>query len=279
MAVKNYNATTPGRRFAGVLVTGTDKKRPEKALTSFIKKNAGRDTKGRISVRHRGGGAKRLYRHVDFQQRRYDVNATVRAIEYDPNRSANIALIEYSDGEKCYILAPHELKVDDRIVTSPNGVPMKPGNRTVLEKIPAGIFVMNVELTPGRGGVLVRSAGAQAQLMAIEGAQAHLRMPSGEVRMIAKDAMATIGQVSNSSHNAVRLGKAGRKRHMGVRPTVRGKVMNPVDHPHGGGEGNQPIGMKYPKTPWGKHALGVKTRKKNRKSDQFILQSRKRKKR
>lgn len=274
MSVKKYNPTTPGRRFAGALVRNTSKKRPEKRLTTSLKKHAGRDALGQISVRHRGGGAKRLYRQVDFLQQRFDLPATVRALEYDPNRTTTIALISYGDGSKAYILAPDGLQEGQTILSSQQKVEIKPGNRTRLENIPAGLFVMNIELYPGRGGVLARSAGAQAQLMVIEGNVAHLRMPSGEVRMVPKDAMATIGQASNIAHSAVRLGKAGRVRHLGIRPTVRGKVMNPVDHPHGGGEGNQPIGLKYPKTPWGKHALGVKTRKRKKKSNQFILKRR-----
>lgn len=275
MAVKKYKPTTPGRRFASVLAPDVAKKRPEKKLTSPLKKTAGRGAKGRIAVRHRGGGAKRLYRHVDFRRNRFDEHATVLALEYDPNRTANIALIAYADKSKAYILAPAGLKEKDVVVSSEKKVEIKPGNRTKLENIPTGLFVMNVELTPGRGGVLARSAGSQVQLMGIEGKFAHLKMPSGEVRMVPKSAFATIGQVSNVEHNMIRLGKAGRKRHLGIRPTVRGKVMNPVDHPHGGGEGNQPIGLKYPKTPWGKHALGVRTRRKNKKSNSMILKRRK----
>lgn len=276
MAFKKYKATTPGRRFAGVLVRDITKKRPEKKLTAPLKKHAGRGGYGHISVRHRGGGAKRLYRFIDFQRQRFDEMATVLAIEYDPNRTANIALVQYPDGTKSYILSPEGLQVNDTVLSSKKKIEIKPGNRTTLENIPAGLFVMNIELNPGRGGALARSAGTQVQLMVIEGKFAHLKMPSGEVRMVQKECMATIGQVSNVAHNAVRLGKAGRTRHMGIRPTVRGKAMNPVDHPHGGGEGNQPIGLKYPKTPWGKHALGGKTRKRNKKSNALIIQRRKR---
>ncbi|MFA6512341.1 MAG: 50S ribosomal protein L2 [Patescibacteria group bacterium] len=276
--VKQYKATTPGRRFASVLKTGTTKKGPEKKLISPLKRNAGRGSSGKISVRHRGGGAKRMYRTVDFKQMRYDEKATVLAIEYDPNRTANIALIQYEDGTKSYILAPEGLEQGATVVSSQKQIAIIAGNRTTLENIPAGLFVMNIELKPGQGGILARSAGTQVQLMVIEGKHAHLKMPSGEMRMVPKEAMATIGQVSNIAHNRVRLGKAGRMRHLGFRPTVRGKAMNPVDHPHGGGEGNTPIGLKYPKTPWGKHALGVKTRRKHKKSEALILQRRKRRK-
>jgi large subunit ribosomal protein L2 len=278
MALKKYKPTTPGRRFASVLSGHVEKKRPEKKLTEPLRRRAGRSG-GKISVRHRGGGAKRLYRLVDFRQQRYGEEAEVLAVEYDPNRTANIALIAYKrDGKKSYILAPEDLKAHDTIVSSQEPVEIRTGNRTKLEHIPTGLYVMNVELSPGRGGVLVRSAGAQAQLMALEGPYAHLKLPSGEVRMVPRECLATIGQVSNVALSSVRLGKAGRTRHRRIRPTVRGKVMNPVDHPHGGGEGNQPIGLKYPKTPWGKHALGVKTRRRNKKSNARIVSRRKKRK-
>ncbi|PIS05406.1 MAG: 50S ribosomal protein L2 [Candidatus Buchananbacteria bacterium CG10_big_fil_rev_8_21_14_0_10_42_9] len=280
MALKRYKPTTPARRHSSV-VSSEDLtvKKPLKSLISNKKKFAGRNNTGKITVRHRGGGAKQFYRQIDFTRDKLDIPATVKTIEYDPNRNARIALISYVDGTKRYIIAPGELKVGQKIVTSKKRTEIAPGNRMPLEFIPQGMLVYNVELTPGRGAKIVRSAGSWAKLMAIEGKYAHLRLPSGEVRMVQKDCMATIGQVSNSDARLVRIGKAGRKRHMGIRPTVRGKVMNPVDHPHGGGEGSNPIGMKAPKTPWGKKALGVKTRKANKYSDKLIIKRRKRRKR
>jgi len=281
MAVKVYKPTTPGRRKASVLdFSGITKKRPEKSLSVRLKKSSGRNNTGRITVRHRGGGVKRLYRIVDFKRTRFDIVATVSAIEYDPNRGADIALIEYTDGVKAYIVAAAGLKVGDTVVSSENKIEATTSSRMPLRHIPVGMFVYNVELTPGKGGQVVRGAGAGAQLMVIEGRYAQLKLPSGEIRLFLKDGMATVGKVSNSDRKLVRLGKAGTKRHLGWRPTVKGKNMNPVDHPHGGGEGHSPIGLKGgPKTPWGKKALGVKTRKKGKWSDKFILQRRKKKKR
>lgn len=273
MPVILYKPTTPGRRSASVLRTGLSKKRPEKSLLRVRHERAGRNVQGKITVRHRGAGHPRFYRLVDFRQNRYDIPAEVKSIEYDPNRTANILLIQFGDGEKRYILAPEGAKVGDQLMTSVQPVEVRVGNRTRLEHIPSGMLVHNIELEAGRGGILVRSAGAGAQLLTIEGRFAHLKMPSGEIRMVPKEAMASIGQIGNGEYSNVRLGKAGRMRWLGVRPTVRGKAMNPVDHPHGGGEGVQPIGMKHPKTPWGRPALGVKTRK-PRSSDRLILKRR-----
>jgi large subunit ribosomal protein L2 len=248
------------------------KKTPEKSLVVPLKKKAGRDDLGRISVRHQGGGAKRLYRLVDFKLKKYDVPATVEAIEYDPNRSPFIALIKYEDGTKSYILAPEDIKVGDKIIVSEQ-TEVKSGNRMKIKNIPTGIPVHNIELTPGKGGQLVRSAGSSATILAKEGNYSHVRMPSGEVRMIHVEGFATIGVLSNSLHSSVRIAKAGRTRHMGIRPSVRGKAMAPNAHPHGGGEGLSPIGMKHPKTPWGKPALGARTRR-NKNSDKFIVKRR-----
>lgn len=273
--IKKYKPTTPGRRKASV-DKGEDltKKRPEKGLIKIKKSKAGR-SKGRITVRHRGGGVKRFYRIIDFKRNKFDKNAKVLAIEYDPNRSARIALIRYSDGEKIYIIAPEGLKVDQIILSSQSKIEAKIGNRMKLQDIPIGTLVYNIELEPGKGGEIVRAAGMSAQLMAVEGNYATFKLPSKEIRKAPKDCMATIGRVSFSDHRLVRLGKAGRKRHLGIRPTVRGKAMNPVDHPHGGGEGRAPIGLKSPKTAWGKPAYGVKTRKKKKKSDRLIIKRRK----
>ncbi len=281
MAVKKYKPTTPGRRGASVQnFSDITKKRPEKKLTEMLNKRAGRNNTGQITVRHRGGGAKRLYRRVDFKRKSFDMVAEVIAIEYDPNRAPRIALIQYEDGEKAYILAGEGMKVGTKVVSSQKKVEATVGNRMPLEFIPAGLFVYNVELEPGKGGQMVRSAGGGAQLQVVEGKYAQLKLPSGEVRLVKKTCTATVGKVGNSDFKLVRLGKAGRKRHLGWRPTVRGKAMNPVDHPHGGGEGSQPIGLKGgPKTPWGKKALGVKTRKKGKKSDKLIVSSRKKKRR
>jgi large subunit ribosomal protein L2 len=247
------------------------KTRPEKSLTVRLKKHAGRNNRGRITTRHRGGGAKRAYRLIDFKRNKLEVPAKVAAIEYDPNRSARIALLHYVDGEKRYILAPVGLKVGDRVVAGPDA-DIKPGNALPLKNIPTGTTVHNIELERGRGGQMARGAGAGAQLMAKEGKYALLRLPSGEQRYVNILCMATIGQVGNVDHENVRIGKAGRSRHMGRRPTVRGSAMNPVDHPHGGGEGRAPIGGQ-PKTPWGKPALGYKTRR-NKRSDRFIVRRR-----
>lgn len=255
---------------------GLSRKRPEKSLVVPLNRKAGRNTRGVITVRHRGGGAKRLYRLVDFKRNKYDIEAKVLALEYDPNRSANIALIQYEDGSKSYIIAPVGLKVDQIVVSSEKKIKATTGNCMPLEYIPLGTVVFNIELTPGKGGQIVRSAGSSAVILARDGGFTHIKMPSGEVRMIKNESKATVGQVSNTEHGKIVIGKAGRKRHMGIRPTVRGKVMNPVDHPHGGGEGKQPIGLKHPKTPWGAPALGYKTRKRKL-SDKFIVRRRKRK--
>jgi len=274
MAVKKYNPTSPGRRFMSVnafeeITTG----KPEKSLTESLKKSGGRNVNGRITVRHRGGGAKRKYRIIDFKRDKDGIPATVKTIEYDPNRTANIALLSYADGEKKYILAPLGLKVGD-VVVSGKDADIKPGNALRIENIPVGTMIHNIELKAGRGGQLVRSAGNSAQLMAKEGKYSQVRLPSGEVRMIPVAAKATIGQVGNVDNENINIGKAGRKRHMGIRPTVRGSVMNPCDHPHGGGEGKSPIGRPGPATPWGKPALGYKTRAKKNPSDKYIVKRR-----
>lgn len=279
MAIKVYKPITPARRKTSIVSSlDISKKKPEKRLTLARKNKAGRNSSGKITVRHRGGGAKRRIRLVDFKRFKFDQPARVIAIEYDPNRSARIVLIEYEDKEKAYVLAPNNVKIGDSLVSSDKKIAVKPGNRMPLKFIPAGVAVYNIELNPGRGGVMVRSAGASAILQAVEAKYAQLKMPSGEIRLVSKESLATLGSVSNPDHRLVRIGKAGRKRHMGIRPTVRGKAMNPVDHPHGGGEGRHPIGMKYPKTKWGKHALGVKTRKKNKWSNKMIIKRRKKRK-
>ncbi len=279
MAIKLYKPTSPARRKTSV-VSSSDitKKKPEKKLTKSTKSKAGRNNSGKITVRHRGGGAKRKLRKVDFKRnKKFNITATVLAIEYDPSRSARIALVQYQDGELAYVLAHSKMKVGDKILSSDSQIEIQAGNRMPLSFMQSGMSVYNVELEPSKGGVVVRSAGSYATIQAIEGKYAQLKMPSGEVRLFNKKCLATIGQVSNPDHRLVRIGKAGRKRHMGIRPTVRGKAMNPVDHPHGGGEGRQPIGLKYPKTAQGKHALGVKTRRKKW-SDKYILRKRKKKK-
>ncbi len=275
MAVKSYKPTTPGRRHAGVLVSELANKKPEKRLVYGFAKSGGRNNSGKITVRHRGGGAKRLVRIVDFNREKYDIVARVAALEYDPMRTANLALLVYADGEKRYILAPDGLKVGASIVSSQKLIEVKVGNRLPLKYVPAGIQIHDIELNPGQGGILVRSAGSWAILMSIEGNEARLKLPSGEIRSINEMCLATIGQVSNIDHINVRLGKAGRVRHLGFKPSVRGKAMNPVDHPHGGGEGHNPIGLKHPKTPWGKPALGVPTRKVFKYSNRFIISRRK----
>ena len=249
----------------------TDK--PEKTLTETLKKNSGRNNRGSISVRHRGGGYRPRYRIIDFKRNKDDIPAKVKTIEYDPNRSANIALLEYTDGERRYILAPTGLSAGDSVIAS-TGADIKPGNALPIANIPVGTVIHNIELNPGRGGQLVRSAGTSAQLMAKEGNLAQLRMPSGEYRLVRITCMATIGQVGNADHANISIGKAGRKRHMGWRPTVRGSVMNPCDHPHGGGEGKSPIGRAGPVTPWGKPTLGYKTRKKKNPTDKYIVKRR-----
>lgn len=274
MAIKKLKPTSPGRRFMTVSaydeVTCTT---PYKPLLEDLKGQAGRNMYGRITVRHRGGGAKRKYRVIDFKRNKENVPAKVATIEYDPNRSANIALLHYLDGEKRYIIAPLGLHVGDMVITS-NEADIKPGNCLPIRYIPVGTMIHNIEMKQGRGGQLVRSAGNSAQLLAKEGAYAHVRLPSGEVRLIGMNCKATIGQVGNQEHALISLGKAGRKRHMGWRPTVRGSVMNPNDHPHGGGEGKSPIGRPGPVTPWGKPTLGYKTRKKKNPTDKFIVRRR-----
>ena len=274
MPIKHYKPTTPGRRGMTVMdYSGLSKVAPEKSLLAPLDKKAGRNSYGRITVRHRGGGNRRKYRIIDFKRNKFDIPATVMTLEYDPNRSAFIALVEYEDGEKRYIIAPVGLKVGDKVISSTEA-DIKPGNALPLTHIPTGTFVHNVELYPGTGAQLARSAGNQAQLMAKEGKMALLRLPSGELRYVPVGCMASIGQVSNPEHENVNYGKAGRKRHMGWRPTVRGSVMNPCDHPHGGGEGKSPIGRPGPVTPWGKPTLGYKTRKKHKASDKFIAKRR-----
>ena len=274
MAIKNYKPTTPSRRQMTVIdYSELSKVAPEKSLLEPMKKTSGRNSYGRITVRHHGGGNRRKYRVIDFKRNKADMPATVLTIEYDPNRSAFIALVQYEDGEKRYIVAPHGLKVGDVIESGVNA-DIKPGNALPLANIPVGTFIHNVELYPGKGAQLARAAGIMAQLMAKEGKYALIRLPSGELRNVPVECMATIGQVSNLEHENVNIGKAGRKRHMGWRPTVRGSVMNPNDHPHGGGEGKSPIGRPGPVTPWGKPALGYKTRKKKNLSNKFIVKRR-----
>ena len=274
MAIKKYGPTTPGRR--GMTVTDysvLSKVAPERSLLEPMKKHSGRNNTGRITVRHQGGGNRTKYRVIDFKRQKTDIPATVKTLEYDPNRSAFIALVEYTDGVKSYIIAPDGLKVGD-VVISGKGADIKPGNCLPFENIPVGTIIHNIELYPGRGAQLVRSAGNSAQLMAKEGKYATLRLPSGEMRMVPISCRATIGVVGNGDHNLINIGKAGRKRHMGIRPTVRGSVMNPNDHPHGGGEGKTGIGRPGPCTPWGKPALGLKTRKKNKQSNKYIVRRR-----
>ena len=274
MATKTYKPTTPGRRGMSVIdYSGLSKVEPEKSLLAPMNKMAGRNSYGRITVRHRGGGNRRKYRIIDFKRNKTGVPATVLTLEYDPNRSAHIALVQYEDGEKRYIVAPVGLKVGD-VVTSGEEADIKPGNALPLSNIPTGTFIHNVELYPGKGAQLARSAGTMAQLMGKENKMALIRLPSGEMRNVPLNCMATIGQVGNVEHENVKIGKAGRKRHMGWRPTVRGSVMNPCDHPHGGGEGKSPIGRPGPVTPWGKPALGYKTRKTHNRSDKFIVKRR-----
>ena len=272
MSIKTYKPTTPSRRHMSVSgFDGVDKHaKPQKELVEVLKKHAGRNSYGRITVRHQGGGNRKKYRVIDFKRDKMDVTATVLRLEYDPNRSANIALVEYADGERRYILAPVGLNVGDVIVSSASA-DIKPGNALPLANIPVGTVIHNIELYPGKGAQLVRSAGVAAQLMAKENGFATVRLPSGEMRKLPLNAKATIGTVGNTDHENVRLGKAGRVRHMGVRPTVRGVVMNPNDHPHGGGEGKSPVGLPAPVTPWGKPALGLKTRKHKKYSNKMIV--------
>lgn len=275
MAIKKYKPNHAGRRKSSVdAFSDITKKKPEKKLTIIKKKTGGRNAQGRITVRHIGGGNKRFIRKVDFRRNKFDVPAEVLAIEYDPNRNARIALVQYEGGEKSYFLAPVNLKVGARIVSSQNKVDVKAGNRSKIKNIPPGVMVYNVELSPGKGGGLARSAGNSIMVQSVEGDNAQLKLPSGEIRIVSSECMATIGQVSNPDYRHIRWGKAGRTRRKGIRPSVRGKAMNPVDHPHGGGEGRAPIGLKRPKTPWGKPALGARTRKKGKKSDKFIIKRR-----
>ena len=274
MAIRKYNPTSPARRFMSVSTfEEITTNKPERSLLEPLKKNAGRNSYGRITVRHRGGGNRRKYRIIDFKRDKDLMPATVKTIEYDPNRSANIALVQYEDGEKRYIIAPLGLSVGDTVVSG-DGADIKPGNALKIADIPVGTMIHNIELVPGRGGQLVRAAGNSAQLMAKEDKYAQVRLPSGEVRLIPMGAKATIGQVGNLDHENISLGSAGRKRHMGIRPTVRGVVMNPNDHPHGGGEGKSPIGRPSPVTPWGKPALGLKTRSRKKASNKYIVKAR-----
>ncbi len=277
MGIKSFRPTTPSRRHMTTLANEEITKfEPEKSLLTVLKKNAGRNNTGKITVRHHGGGSRRKYRIIDFKRNKRDMFATVIGIEYDPNRTANIALIEYEDGTKSYILAPLGL-TDGMKVISSDTADIKVGNALPISAIPVGTEIHNIELHKGKGGQLVRTAGASAQLMAKEGKYAHVRMPSGEMRLIPVECMATIGVLGNTDNENVNLGKAGKTRHMGIRPTVRGSVMNPNDHPHGGGEGKAPVGHAGPMTPWGKPALGYKTRKKNHRTDKFIVKRRNRK--
>lgn len=277
MAVKVYKPTSPGRRKSSVQdFSDITKTSPEKSLLTVLKKISGRNNTGSITVRHQGGGAKQMYRIVDFKRTRYDAPAEVIAIEYDPIRGPRIALIKYEDGEKSYILLPEGLKVGDKVMSSQNKIEPAIGARMPLKHIPIGLLVYNIELTPGKGGQMIRGAGMGAQLQVFEEGMAQLKLPSGEVRMVKEECSATVGQVGNTDYKLVRYGKAGRMRHRGIRPRVKGKNMNPVDHPHGGGEGHSPIGLKTgPKTPWGKLARGVKTRKRGKWSDKFIVKRRK----
>lgn len=274
MPIINFKPTTASRRNMSVTdYSVLSKVAPEKSLLEPLKNKSGRNSYGRITVRHRGGANRKKYRVIDFKRQKFDVPGTVQTLEYDPNRSAFIALIQYEDGEKRYIIAPNGLKVGD-VVVAGTGADIKPGNALPLENIPVGTFIHNVELYPGKGAQLARAAGNMAQLMAKENGMALLRLPSGELRNVPVNCMATIGQVSNIDHENVKIGKAGRKRHMGWRPTVRGSVMNPNDHPHGGGEGKSPVGRPGPVTPWGKPALGYKTRSHHNRSDKFIVKRR-----
>lgn len=278
MAVKKYKPITPGQRgMTGSTFESVTKVKPEKSLIKPLRKKGGRNMFGRITVRHRGGGHRRHLREVDFKRNKYDIPARVAAIEYDPNRSARLALLYYADGEKRYIIAPLELQVNDTVISSKRAE-IRIGNSLPIASIPVGTMIHNIEIKPGRGGQMVRSAGAAAQLLAKEGDYAQLRLPSGEVRLVRQECYATIGQVGNLDHGNIKLGKAGRKRHLGIRPTVRGSAMSPRDHPHGGGEGRQPIGMPSPKSPWGQPTLGKKTRR-NKSTDKYIVRRRSKKRR
>lgn len=278
MAIKNYKPTTPGRRdMSGYSFDEITKSKPEKSLTVRLNKRSGRNNQGKLTIRHRGGGHKRLYRLVDFNRAdKHNIEGSVKAVEYDPYRTAYIMLVNYSDGEKRYHLAPQDIKVGDKIMLA-DKTKLKPGNRMRLKNFPVGFTVYNLELSKGKGGQMIRSAGSSAKVISQEDdTYTQIQLPSGEVRLVNRDCFASYGQVSNIDHSNITIGKAGRKRHMGRRPQVRGKVMNPCDHPHGGGEGNQPIGLKHPKTPWGMPALGFKTRKRKY-SDRLIVKSRHRK--
>ena len=275
MGMKHFKAYTPSRRNMTVSnYEEVTKKSPEKSLLAKKKKNSGRNSYGRITVRHQGGGNRQKYRIIDFKRNKDDMFATVVGIEYDPNRSANIALLQYEDGTLSYILAPQGLRDGDKVISGEKA-DIKPGNSMSIENIPVGTMIHNIELNPGQGGKMVRAAGQAAQLMAKEGQYSHVRLPSGEMRLVLTRCRATIGTLGNADHENVKLGKAGKTRHLGIRPTVRGSVMNPVDHPHGGGEGRAPVGHSGPMTPWGKPALGYKTRKKNKASNKFIVKRRK----
>jgi len=274
VGIKRYKPTTPSLRWA----TGSDfaeitKSKPEKSLTIALKKTGGRNNNGRITCRHRGGGHKRRYRIIDFKRDKHDMLATILSIEYDPNRSSRIALVQYEDGEKRYIIAPLEIKVDDQIMSGEN-VEIKPGNALPIKNLPLGTFIHNIELLPGRGAIIARSAGTAAQLMAKEGKYAHIKLPSGEIRLVPTNCYAVLGQVGNPDHSKIVIGKAGRKRWLGIRPTVRGVAMNPVDHPHGGGEGKAGQGNPHPVTPWGKPTKGYRTRKGKKTSNKFIVKRR-----
>lgn len=276
MAIKVYRPTSPGRRQSSVQdFSDITKRKPEKKLIQIKKRTGGRNYQGKITVRHKGGGARRFLRMVDFKRDKFDQPARIEAIEYDPNRGARLALVSYPDGEKRYIIAPLNSQVGQVIYSSVKKIEIKVGNRMPLEFIPAGMLVYDVEMMPGRGAQIARGAGTSVQVQAVEGKYAQLKMPSGEIRLVPKECLATIGQVSNPDYRLIRWGKAGRQRHRGIRPSVRGKVMNPVDHPHGGGEGSSPVGLKHPKTPWGKPALGALTRKKNKASNKLIMKRRK----
>ncbi len=274
MAIKKYKPTTPGRRFASVAdFSDLSKKRPEKSLTRSLNSRAGRNAQGRITRRHSGGGHKRLYREIDFKRLKDNIPAKVAHIEYDPNRSARIALLNYADGEKRYIIAPLKLKVGDEVMSGEKA-DIKPGNCLPIANIPVGTIIHNIELKPGKGGEMARSAGGYAQLLAKEGEYANIKLPSGEVRLVSMKCRATIGQIGNTSHEIIDLGKAGRKRWLGIRPTVRGTAMNPIDHPHGGGEGKNKSSGRDPVTPWGKPTLGYRTRKKKNNTDKYIVRRR-----
>lgn len=279
MPIKVYKPTSPGRRISSVdAFSDITKFEPEKSLVTVLKPKSGRNNQGVITVRHKSGGAKKLYRLVDFKQQKYNIEANVLAIEYDPNRGPRVALIKYADGEKSYILCPEGLHVGDKIISSNKSVEAKPGTRMPLEHMPVGVFVYNIELTPGKGGQLVRGAGLSAQLVGMEGEYAQIKLPSGEIRLVRKQSAASVGALGNADRRLIRWGKAGRMRHRGIKPTVKGKNMNPVDHPHGGGEGHSPIGQKRgPQTVYGKTAMGVRTRKNEKWSNKFIIKSRRNK--